>query len=80
MNHLWCLTQDFVGLAFFSDEVPDERKLVMLNALHKPTRKQAVKVLEAKTLAEKIGNMELDDFVMEKCRELFEHSQLIQHS
>jgi len=37
-----------LGLAFFRDEVPDERKLVMFNALQKPTRKQAVKGLEAK--------------------------------
>src|SRR6218665_127109 len=34
-----CLTKDFVGLGFCRDDLLDERKLVMLNALQRPTRK-----------------------------------------
>src|SRR6218665_2768650 len=62
-NHLWYLTEDFMGLAFFCNDVPDEIKLAMLSALQKPARKQTVKQLEAKNIAGKIGNMELDDFL-----------------
>jgi hypothetical protein len=43
MNHLWYLTEDLVGLAFFSDDVPEERKQAMLSALQKPARKQTTK-------------------------------------
>jgi len=63
MNHLWYLTEDLVGLAFFCDDAPDERKLAMLSALQKPARKQTVKRLETKNIAGIIGNMELDNFL-----------------
>jgi len=82
MNHLWYLTEDLVGLAFFCDDVPDKRKLAMLSALQKPARKETVKRLEAKNNG-KIGNMELDDFFTESERDpenCFKSSQLIQHS
>src|SRR6218665_2936414 len=64
MNHLWYLTEDLVGVAFFCDDVPYERKLAMLSALQKPARKQTMKQLElSKNIAGKIGNMELDDYL-----------------
>jgi len=72
MNHLWYLTEDLVGLAFFCDDVPDERKLAMQSALQKPARKQTVKRLGAKNIAEKIGKIGAGRFFTERSRELFE--------
>src|SRR6218665_3338219 len=74
------LTEDLVGLAFFCDDVPDERKLAMLSALQKPARKQMVKQLEAKNIVGKLGNMELDDFLRRDPENCLKSSQLIQHS
>src|SRR6218665_3857309 len=81
LNHLWYLTEDIVGLVFLCDDVPDVRKLTMLSELQKPARKQStVQRLEAKIIAGKIGNMELDDFLRRDPDNCLKSSQLLQHS
>jgi hypothetical protein len=70
-NHLWYLTEDLAGLAFFSDDVPCERKQAMLEALHIPAKKQKSKRLDGKGVIGKIGSMELEGFVTEASKELF---------
>jgi len=81
LKPLFYLTEDLdlVGVAV-CDDAPDERKLAMLRALQKPARNQTVKRLEAKNIAGKIGNMELDDFLRRDPENCLKSSQLIQHS
>ena len=65
-----------MGLAFFSNDVPPEKEQVMLEALHRPATNQKSKRLEGKGLAAKIVNMELDNFVTERSRELFDRLRI----
>jgi len=71
-NHLWYLTEDLAGLAFFSNDVPCETKQVILERLHIPAKKQKSKRLDGKGVIGKIGSMELEGFVTEASKELFE--------
>jgi len=54
-----------------ANDVSVERKQAMLAALDKPAKKQKTKRLQGKGLAASIGNMELDNFVTEQSKELF---------
>jgi len=79
----WYLTEDLVGLAIFSNDVPVERKLTMLSALQKPAIKLTVTGLEAENISGKIGNIETLSWTILLLRDLencLKSSQLIQHS
>ena len=73
MNHLWYLAEDLVVLAFFSDDVPDERKLAMLSALKsQPEDRQCKNWKQEHKCSGETGNMKPDGFVTERSQELFE--------
>jgi hypothetical protein len=58
-------------LAFFSDDVPCERKQAMFEALHIPGKKQKSKRLDGKGVIGTIGSMELEGVITEASKELF---------
>lgn len=73
-RHLWYLGEELVGLSLFSNNVPAETKVSMVQALKKQTTQKQLKRLDAKT--KDIHLKSLEDFVTAKSLTLFNSMQL----
>ena len=73
-NHMWYLSEDLVGLAFFDDHVATSTKCQMVQALKKDNCKDSTK--RAQIDMQTVENVQLHDFVSKKSRDLFEKMDL----
>ena len=73
-NHMWYLSEDLVGLAFFDDHVATSTKCQMVQALKKDNCKDSTK--RAQIDMQTVENLQLHDFVSKKSRDLFEKMDL----
>lgn len=77
INHLWYLSEEAVGLAFFDETLPENVRVRMAKALGKnyeeeKTKKYTCKVTELRALAKK----ELDYFVSTETKSFFERFEI----
>ena len=68
--HLWYLSEDLTGLAFFSDRVSDTEKQAMVDALKKPKLQENVGRVDPKSVTA-FQTMTLSNFVTENSLHLF---------
>lgn len=67
LGHLWYLSEELIALAFFDDEVTDDTKRLMVNALRVPGTEHPLKRIAVDPTLVSIKN--LQDFVTESsCR------------
>lgn len=69
-GHLWYLSEDLIGLAFFSDSVLDGEKKAMVTALQKPKLQENVRRVDPNSVAS-FQAKSLSDFVTKNSLNLF---------
>ena len=69
LGHLWYLSEELIALAFFDDEVTDDTKRLMVNALRVPGTEHPLKRIVVDPTLVSIKN--LQDFVTESSRRFF---------
>jgi len=69
LNHLWYLSEELVALAFFDDNVAEERKKRMVKNLERPGK--SIRIVKASLKMEEIDETEIEDFVSVRSMQLF---------
>jgi hypothetical protein len=69
-GHMWYLSEDLIGLALFSDLVPNSEKEAMIVALKKPPMKTDLRRVDSK-LVDNFQVKTLSDFVTQRSMNLF---------